>query len=193
MPELLQVEEIDNVSFSTSRRGYATEEVDAFLLKVRQTLGYLQDRADNAYRRLGEEMGGLLQEAKDHAEEMRSAGEQEAARLRQEAGASAKRTREEAEKQAAALRKSAEDEASARIDEAEKRVRQLQQAEEEVRRRLEQLRVDLQSVVGELQALDTVDAQSAGPQPGDVSPDAPAAAAVRQTIRFEADSGDVKP
>ncbi len=193
MPELLQADEIDNVSFSTSRRGYVTQEVDAFLLKVRETLGYLQDRADNAYQRLGEEMGGLLQEAKDHAEEMRRAGEQEAARLEQEANASANRTREEAERQAAALRKSAEDEASARIGEAEKKVRQLQQTEEEVRQRLEQLRVNLQSVVGQLQALEKVDAEGPGPHARDAAPDAPLAASVKQTIRFEADPEDVKP
>ena len=86
MPELLQVEEIDNVSFSTSRRGYATEEVDAFLLKVRQTLGYLQGRPVNVYRRLGVEMGGSREEASVYAAVMTRAVAQAAARLRPKAG-----------------------------------------------------------------------------------------------------------
>lgn len=126
---------LENASFTTRMRGYDPEEVDALLAAVATQLHTYKDAADRAYQLVGEEMGELLQKARDRADEMMAAAEKEAAealararaeaeRERAEASEETRRVRDEAHAAAAEMRAHAEQEASAALgaahDEAER-------------------------------------------------------------------------
>lgn len=168
-------EEVENLTFNTVVRGYARDEVQEFLNAVAQELRNAQQRADQAYRRAGEDVGDLLQRTKDIADQIRADAEaaahetraeaqRVAARTKAEAGDDAAQTRSEAESYsattrqdadsyAARTRQDAENDARLRIERADARVRELEAEERDVRHRLDALRSDLQELTERLGAL----------------------------------------
>jgi cell division initiation protein len=160
-------EEIENTTFSTTLRGYNKEEVDDFLQNAAEGIrAALRDASERAYQNLGEEMGNLLQHAKDSADDLVRGAEEEAAgvredarldaaRMRQEAETDASRIRHEAEHDATETRATAERDAAKRISEAEQRVAQLGEAEEEVRRRVSALGSELTGLTDHLHQLES--------------------------------------
>ncbi|MEA2499423.1 MAG: hypothetical protein QOH26_1828, partial [Actinomycetota bacterium] len=110
--------------------------------------------AQKPYRSLGEEMGDLLQHAKDSAESTRRAAEQDAAKLLERSTEDSEATMKAVEAQANEIRVAAEKEASQRIEEAAETVAQLEKMEIEAREELRSLRVRLDGLTSQLRALE---------------------------------------
>ncbi len=155
VPEFLTAQAVETADFSITLRGYDKDEVRAFLLRVADTLRHLETSADSAYQRLGEDIGNLLQDARDSADQMKRKAEEEIARRQEQAAATAATTIDDAQREAAAIRQATEDEISARLQEAENKVLELRDAEKDVHERLQWLRMNLQSVVEQLEAVET--------------------------------------
>jgi DivIVA domain-containing protein len=167
MREALSPEELENAGFSTSLRGYDRDEVDAYLRSVAAELRESQkQRSEKLYETLGEEMGSLLQHARDSADEMTSQAQADAARVRDEAAADAARTREEAAAdgrairdeathQASEIRAAAERDAAQRIGEAEMRVAELEDIEAQARERIQTMRAELEALSERLRPLES--------------------------------------
>jgi DivIVA domain-containing protein len=178
MPDALTPDELANVTFPTTLRGYDRDEVDAFMHKMRETMKEAErQRAERLYAHMGEEIGDLLQHAKDSADHMKQEAESDAAKLRADAEASAGRTRdeasadahtmradaeadakkmrEEAKADAADIRAAAADDAERRTKEADNRVRALEAEESEARSRIKALRVQLGEVASHLRPLES--------------------------------------
>jgi DivIVA domain-containing protein len=176
MQHALSPEELESITFSTSLRGYDRDEVDEFLRTLAADLKESQKaRADRLYENLGEEMGGLLQHARDSADQMLQEAEAEARRLREEAQEEARRTREaaaaharstkeesemtaqrtieDANLRARETRDEAEHDAAVRIEATEARVRKLEETEADVRERIRVLRLHLVSLSDQLQEI----------------------------------------
>lgn len=181
----LSPDEVERQQFTTSRRGYTKEEVDAYLRALAEDVrNYLRSSSERLYVSLGEEMGGLLQHARDSADEMIRSAEQQVAAIREEALAdadgvrsaadtystetraqaegSARETRAQAERSAQETRARAEQDAAERIKVAEDNVRALQESEREVRSRLRSLRIDLEDVTGQILELEKAEVPAAG-------------------------------
>lgn len=166
MQEALSPEELENAGFSTSLRGYDKDEVDAYLRSVAAELRESQkQRSEKLYETLGEEMGSLLQHARDSAVDMTSRAEADAAQVRDKAAADAAHTREEAAAdgraireeathQASEIRAAAERDASQRISEAEGRVADLEDSEAQARERIKAVRAELESLSKRLRPLE---------------------------------------
>jgi cell division initiation protein len=177
MREALSPEELENAGFSTSLRGYDKDEVDAYLQSVAAELRESQkQRSEKLYETLGEEMGSLLQHARDSAVEMTRRAEADAAQVRDEASADAARTREEAAAdgraireeatyQATEIRAAAERDASQRISEAERRVAELEDTETQARERIKAVRAELESLSQRLRPLEQRAADPSTPEP----------------------------
>lgn len=177
MRDAFSPEEVENATFSGSLRGYDKDEVDAFLKAVASDLRESEKRSAALYETLGEEMGDLLQHARDSADRMVSEAQTEAQRLREEAQADATRMRteaadearttkeaseasaahtiDEANKSAEETRARAERDATARIAETEERVRALESNEASVRERVQALRLQLVALSDQLEQLET--------------------------------------
>ncbi len=179
MPQILGPGDIEKADFAVTLQGYARKEVDSFLVKVAQTVRHLQATAENPYQTLGEEIGKLLQDARDRADEMVRRTEEETARLHEEAVATANRTREEAEQHAAG-----------REEAADEKVLQLEHIEKDIRQRLHSVRKDLQAVAERLLTL-----ESAGPDEANMRPSAISSTSetIRQSQASETVPFDVKP
>jgi DivIVA domain-containing protein len=166
MREASSNDELENTTFSTALRGYDRDEVDAFVRNVAQEMRDLhQGRTQNLYESLGEEMGALLQHARDSADDMTRKAQEQAAATRSEADADARRIREEAkataseiqkraEQKAAETRAEAEREASTRIAEATEKVARLEKTEGAARIRISTLHEELASITNDLQHLE---------------------------------------
>jgi cell division initiation protein len=165
MREASSNEELEKTTFSTALRGYDRDEVDAFVRMVAQEMRELHHgRTEKIYESLGEEMGGLLQHARDSAEAMTREAEEQAAATRAQAEADAQRTREEslthardlqqrAEQEASETRAEAEGDASRRIAEATERVRELEGVEGRARARINSLLEELDSIINNLRVI----------------------------------------
>jgi DivIVA domain-containing protein len=191
-------EGLENTTFSTALRGYDRDEVDEFVRTVAQEVRELhQGRNQKMYESLGEEMGTLLQHARDSADEMtrqaqekaaatRAEGEADAQRIREEAEARARELHKEAEQKAAEMRAEAERDASGRLAEATKKVNRLEATEGQARTRIRALHEELASITKELQSLQNLDEDDTGAeQVAESSPEkereaAPARAAQEQ-------------
>lgn len=125
----IKPEDIERTQFTSKMRGYDPEEVDAFLRNVAGQLRTVQAQAEKGYQALGEQMGDLLQHAKDRADEMNKAAEEaavktgadadsDAKKARAEAESDAKKAREDAAADAANMRAEAEGDAKRMRDEA---------------------------------------------------------------------------
>lgn len=184
MPDLTP-EEIETTTFPSSLRGYDRDAVDFFLQDVAAAFEAALNEGQAAretrqkpYQSLGEEMGDLLQHAKDSADQTRREAESAASATMRSAEEAASRTRAEAEQQAALTLAHAEKEAAARIEEAAETVEQLETMEQESRAELRRLRVELEGVVEQLRSLepsdDTAGLRAVGPAqegPGMISVD----------------------
>jgi DivIVA domain-containing protein len=208
MRDALTPDELANVSFPTTLRGYDRDEVDAFLHKVQAQMKEAErQRAERLYAHMGEEIGDLLQHAKDSADEMKQEAESDAAkmradatadasRLRDEAGADAhtmradaeadaKKMRQEAESDAAEIRAAAERDAERRTKIADDRVRELEGEEAEARTRIKALRTELESVASHLRPLEGEKAQGTGDETETVDDELAVTAEAPSTIRLE--------
>jgi cell division initiation protein len=117
---------LERVEFATAIRGYDKDEVDTFLRelaaehnRMMAELAAAQQGAEKVYLEMGEEIGDILQHAKDVADQMKKQAEEESARRADE------------------LRTAAEVSALKQIRDAQEKVRQLKAAEQEVRARLQ--------------------------------------------------------
>jgi DivIVA domain-containing protein len=120
MSEASSNEDLENTTFSSALRGYDRDEVDSFVRTVAQEMRELhQGRTEKLYESLGEEMGGLLQHARDSADEMTRSAEEAAAETRAQAEAEAQRINEAARDRARALLEQAEQDATQARTEAE--------------------------------------------------------------------------
>lgn len=166
-------EDIKGANFSVALRGYDRGEVEAFLQDVAAEVSVLKDSAERAYQNLGEELGELLQQAKDVADKLLSearseaaalvqSAENEATGLRDEAEAHARQVREEADGEAVSTRAEAEQDAAQRISAADTKVRELGTAEVEARQRISALRVELDRVADSLRQLGADGSRDAG-------------------------------
>lgn len=155
MREALSPEDPDYVSFNTSRRGYDRNEVDAYLRDIAAELKEARElRSERMYEGLGEEIGSLLQHAKDSADDMQAQAEKDAATTRSEAEADARRLRQDATNHAGSIKANAEHDATARIKEADERVAALELQEVEIRERIKSLRTELESITDLLRPLE---------------------------------------
>ena len=148
-------EEIANASFSIGLRGYDRGEVDAFLVAVGDYVRALQQGdQDKPYKSLGEEIGDLLQHAKDAAEGLARKAEEEAEALLDQASTDAWRAKKEAEEDANKLRTAAQREALEAEKQAEGKIKELEEVEREVRHRIHVLRSELVAITDELHTLE---------------------------------------
>jgi cell division initiation protein len=157
MPEPLAPEDIENVTFPTSLRGYDRDSVDIFLQEVAAAYESVLTEAQSAragaqkpYRSLGEEMGDLLQHAKDSAEVTKRAAAEEAAKLRQQANEEAAETLGAAERRSTELLADAERAAADKMRDAAETVAQLEAMEVEAHEKLTSLRIKLEELTGQL-------------------------------------------
>jgi cell division initiation protein len=164
MEHALTPEEIKGADFSVALRGYDRQEVEAFLEDVAAEVSLLKESSERAHQAVGEELGQLLQQAKDVADKVLSDAQSEAAALlqgaaneaaglREEAEAYAKQVRVEADGEAASTRAEADQDAEQRISAADNKVRELNAGEAETRERIRALRVELEEVAKSLQQL----------------------------------------
>ena len=94
-------EQIESPELHHSPMGYAKAEVHEHLALAADTVRYLQEIADTAYQRVGEEIGDILQGAHDHANQLKRAAAEEAAGIAEDARLTAARLRQDSEKDAA--------------------------------------------------------------------------------------------
>jgi cell division initiation protein len=170
MRETLSAKDIEHAEFSTSLRGYDRDEVEAFLRTVADEHRRLSEELDSSRRtaekpfhRLGADMGELLQHAKDSADQITKQAEEEAKQSRQEAKQQATAIKEKAQREAAEIKEAAEYEASMLVKDAERRVSELMGAENDARRRLHDIQVEIRTVMEGMQHAEA----SLGKQPAD--------------------------
>ena len=177
MRDALTPDELENVSFTTTLRGYDRDEVDAFIKNVQAALKEAErQRSERLYAHMGEEIGNLLQHAKDSAEEMKQDAESGAARMRADAETDAGRKRDEAqadahtmradaqsdaknmraeaESDATSIREKATEQAARRTKEADDRVAELEAEEADARGRIRALRGQLEEIAVHLRPLE---------------------------------------
>jgi DivIVA domain-containing protein len=165
------IERIRSATFSISRKGYDTREVERFLNKLADWLeagGGDQARSELVKReleRVGEKTARILSEAEDSGEQMRTEAQEEAtgtlnrakeqatstrqaadeyaARTRQTADQYSDKTRQEAERSAQEVRARSTEEARKTIDDAQSKARRI--VEEGAKRR-----GDIEAVISDL-------------------------------------------
>ena len=151
--ELSTSQDLTRVEFATVMRGYDKDEVDTFLRELaaehERLVTELTDArktAEKAHRELGEDIGDLLQHAKDISENMTKKAEEEAAVIKEKARRAAEQAAARTAEKAQELILDAEGEAARRISAAERKVQELVSAEREIRARLADLRSTLESI-----------------------------------------------
>jgi cell division initiation protein len=160
-PELTP-EDIETASFTVAIRGYDKQEVEAFLAEVADLVRALTEASGNAYVDLGEEMGELLQHARNSADQMTTQAQEEVTALRaqvdaelsdkrREADEYVRRSNEDISSEVKRLREGAEEQARAIIEDAQQRIVTLEHEEGEARERIRALRLQLLEVTLRLQ------------------------------------------
>jgi cell division initiation protein len=180
MAEPLIPEDIENITFPTSMRGYDRDSVDIFLTEVAAAyeavyteVQSIRAGAQKPYRSLGEEMGDLLQHAKDSAESTKRDAEDEAKKLREQAVEDSEATLKAAEAQATEIRVAAEREASQKVEDAAETVAQLEAMEKEARDQLRALRVRLDDLSDQLRTLEPAERDESAPKVPEAVPPPP--------------------
>jgi DivIVA domain-containing protein len=196
------IERIRSATFTIARKGYEKREVERFLQKLADWLeagGGDQARSDLVKReleRVGEKTAGILSQAEDSAESLRTEAQQEASatlnrareqstetrksadeyagRTRGEADQYAQRARAEAEKDAQETRAQAKQEARETIAEAESKAQRIVEDGMQRRRDVEAVISDLvrrrDSVLGDVDQLASelqASVRTATPKPGE--------------------------
>jgi DivIVA domain-containing protein len=159
--------EIREASFPLERRGYSREAVDAYVSRVNRVIAEQSSpraAVREALDRVGDQVGGILQRAREAAEEIMTAAHKEAAEIAArtnaeaaelvvQARAQAERERAGAQKTVAQARAAAESiVAQANAEAAETRQRaeeELTALQEQARARLAELRADTEVVWSE--------------------------------------------
>lgn len=170
-------EEIETASFTIGLRGYDKQEVEDYLVAVADHIRLISDASRSAYVDLGEEMGELLQHARDSADEMTRTASEEATALRAEVDAEVankrreadeyrQRTRDDIGEEVKRIRDGAEEQARAIIEDAQRRIVTLQQEEVQARERIRALRLQLLEVTLRLQRFEVAE-EEAGDDAGD--------------------------
>lgn len=202
--------EIEEKDFLVTIRGYDKDEVRAFLSAIASDYEIAVARAEDAekakgkpFETLGNELGHVLQAAKDSADHLRKNAEteasalrqrteQEARQLREATTQAAQKLREEAERLANETRAGAEQWASQlkgkikketdeRVKESARRVQRLQIAEAKIRERFESLQETLAQARGEFDSAgptedaETSDVAELAIEPGEAREVQPAA------------------
>jgi DivIVA domain-containing protein len=119
MRRAITPEDVREADFKVALRGYDREDVAAFLQDVAAEMETLKDSSERAYQSLGEEIGGLLQQAKDSADKLVTdarteaeahlqAAANQAAGLTQEAEANALQSRQQTEAYSVQVREETE-------------------------------------------------------------------------------------
>ncbi|MDQ4058562.1 MAG: DivIVA domain-containing protein [Actinomycetota bacterium] len=166
-PELTP-EEIETASFTIGLRGYDKQEVEDYLVAVADHIRVISDVSRSAYVDLGDEMGQLLQHARDSADEMTRKAQEEATSLRAEVDAEAadkrrdadeyrQRAKDEVGEEVKRIREGAEEQARGIIEDAQRRIVTLQQEEVEARERIRALRLQLLEVTLRLQRFEVAE------------------------------------
>lgn len=161
-------EEIETASFTIGLRGYDKQEVEDYLVAVADHIRLISDVSRSAYVDLGEEMGELLQHARDSADEMTRKAQEEATALRAEVDAEATNTRREADEyrqrakddigeEVKRIREGAEEQARGIIQDAQRRIVTLQKEDVEARERIRALRLQLLEVTLRLQRFEVAE------------------------------------
>jgi cell division initiation protein len=172
MEPALTPEEIRGADFSVARRGYDQGEVAAFLQDVAAEVAVLKESAEKSYLTVGEELGDLLQHARDIADKLLLDAQNEAATLVQNASQEATEMRESAEAYAKQLREQVDSEAAdsrseanrkylERIRSADARVQELGVEENQARQRISALRTELEGVASNLLQMGAKGSESA--------------------------------
>jgi len=186
-PELTP-EDIETASFTVGIRGYDKQEVETFLADIADHVRMLSESSGRAYVDLGDEIGELLQHARNSADEMTSRAEQEATALRAQVDAEiadkrrssdeyVQRSSEDIAEEIKRLREGAEEQARAIIEDAQNRIVTLQREEEEARERIRALRLQLIEVTLRLQRFEIAEESDESADDDDAveayEPDAP--------------------
>jgi DivIVA domain-containing protein len=168
-------EEVEEKDFLVTLRGYDKDEVRAFLQAVSADYKAALESSrsagavsGDAFASLGQEVGHVLQTAKESAEAvrrkadeeagaLRARAEQEASGVRDAAGKAAKRLTEEAEQYAIGVRASADRDATERIRETTRRVERLQTTEAKLRQRLYSLETMLHAIRQDIESAQETD------------------------------------
>jgi DivIVA domain-containing protein len=164
MQQELSADAVESQSFSTGRRGYEKEEVDAYLRGLAEQIrAYQAASSERLYQNLGDEMGGLLQHARDSADAMLKQAEEDASATRHQAERDAHETKAEAQRQADQINATAEADAAAQIKAADDKVQHLEGVESDARDRLSSLRLEIEALVTHLGTLETAGATDVSP------------------------------
>ena len=187
-------EDIETATFTMALRGYDKQEVEDFLAAVADQVRAISDVSRSAYLDLGDEMGQLLQHARDSADEMMRTARQEATERRAEVDAEVANKRREAEEhvqrarddlgeEVNRIRENAEDQARAIIEDAQQRIVTLQKEEADARERIRALRLQLLEVTLRLQRFEVADDEAGDESDDELASFQPASA---ETIETEA-------
>ncbi|MGH2774434.1 MAG: DivIVA domain-containing protein [Actinomycetota bacterium] len=166
-PELTP-EDIETASFTIAIRGYDKQEVEAFLADTADHVRALTEASGSAYVDLGEEMGELLQHARNSADEMTTRAQEESTALRarvdaeiadkrREADEYVRRSNDDITDETKRMREGAEEQARAIIEDAQRRIVTLQNEEVEARERIRALRMQLLEVTLRLQRFEVAE------------------------------------
>ncbi|HEX4186738.1 MAG TPA: DivIVA domain-containing protein [Solirubrobacteraceae bacterium] len=145
--------EIRDVSFSSAMRGYDRREVDAYVEQVNRVIAELemtrspQSAIKHALDRVGEQTSGVLQRAREVAEELTATALAEAEHATRRASVEAEEILEKAQTQAHQLRSQSKEEAEEIL------ARARAEATESVERTEEQVRTLQEGAEGRLRAL----------------------------------------
>ena len=158
-PSTSPAQNLARVEFATAMRGYDKDEVDTFLRELADEhnrlvteLAEAKRTAEKAHLELGEEIGDLLQHAKDVSDQMVKKAEEHTAEIKEKTRRAAERTMAEAERKAAELRRTAEADAVARIRDAQQKVHSLEETEQEIRAHLRALKTTVDSLGQQIDA-----------------------------------------
>ena len=180
MAKGLTPEAIEQAEFPTALRGYDKDEVEAYLRRVaaehRRLLTQSEapkPSSEKPYQRLGQDVGDLLQQAKDTADRMKQRAEEEAARLKEEAKKAVKEMRDKAKQDAQQIKQTADYEAREKLKDAERRLSGLKVTEDKARERLDELRTRFRQVLDQLEQLFGERTESAPGATASGSADAP--------------------
>ena len=151
--EVSSSQDLTRVEFATVMRGYDKDEVDTFLHELaaehERLVAELTDArktAEKAHRELGEDIGDLLQHAKDISENMVKKAEEEAAVIKEKARRASEQAAARAAERAQEVIKEADGEAASRIAAADRKIQELIVSEKAIRARLAELRSTLESI-----------------------------------------------
>jgi cell division initiation protein len=164
MLRAINPDEIERASFSTAFRGYEPQEVHDYLRNLAEGMrAAIAEAQESAYENLGEDIGRLLQNAKETADDIVAKAQEKANMIDAETRRQASKMRKDIENHARQMREATERETTQRVEQAKAEIVRLSEAEAEVRDRIDALRAELEEVSHHLaRALQPVAREDAG-------------------------------